>query len=65
MNDEDKRVGMEVLELCIDRDSLNKWMFDRGKSLILLIFHVSYSQHVLMYVILVNYFNVLAISMDV
>ncbi len=29
VSDEDKRVGMQVLELCIERDSLNEWMFDR------------------------------------
>ncbi len=28
---EDKWVGMQVLELCIERDSLNEWVFDRGK----------------------------------
>ncbi len=35
VNDEDKPVGMQVLELCIERDSLNEWVFDKGKSLIL------------------------------
>ncbi len=35
VSDEDKRVGMHVLELCIERDSLNEWVFDRGESLIL------------------------------
>ncbi len=35
VSDEDKRVGMHVLDLCIERDSLNKWVFERGKSLIL------------------------------
>ncbi len=35
VSDEDKRVGMQVLVLCIERDSLNEWVFDRGKSLIL------------------------------
>ncbi len=35
VNDEDKRVGMQVLELCIERDSLNEWVFGRGKSFIL------------------------------
>ncbi len=29
MSDEDKRVGMQVLELCIEWDSLNEWVFDR------------------------------------
>ncbi len=29
VSDEDKRVGMQVLELCIERDSLNEWVFDR------------------------------------
>ncbi len=29
VNDEDKWVGMQVLELCIERDSLNDWVFDR------------------------------------
>ncbi len=29
--DEDKRVGMQVLELGIERDSLNEWVFDRGE----------------------------------
>ncbi len=28
---EDKQVGMQVLELCIERDSLNEWVFDRGE----------------------------------
>ncbi len=44
-NDEDKRVSMQVLELFIERDSLislNEWVFDRGKSIILLLFYVSY-----------------------
>ncbi len=27
---EDKRVGMQVLELGIERDSLNEWVFDKG-----------------------------------
>ncbi len=31
VNDEDKWVGMQVLELCIQRDSLNEWVFDRGE----------------------------------
>ncbi len=31
VSDEDKRVGMQVLELCIERDSLNEWVFDRGE----------------------------------
>ncbi len=35
VSDEDKRVGMQVLELCIERDSLNEWVFDREESLIL------------------------------
>ncbi len=26
-SDEDKQVGMQVLELCIERDSLNEWVF--------------------------------------
>ncbi len=47
MNDEDKRVDMQVLEVCIERDSLNEWVFDRGNSLLLLMFYVSQSQHVL------------------
>ncbi len=29
VSDEEKRVGMQVLELCIERDSLNEWVFDR------------------------------------
>ena len=29
VSDEDKRVGKQVLELCIERDSLNEWVFDR------------------------------------
>ncbi len=35
VSDEDKRVGMQVhlLELCIERDSLNEWVFDRGENL--------------------------------
>ncbi len=32
VSDEDKWVGMQILELCIERDSLNEWVFDRGKS---------------------------------
>ncbi len=35
MSDEDKRVIMQVLELCMERDSLNEWVFDRGESVIL------------------------------
>ncbi len=31
VSDEDKRVGKQVLELCIERDSLNEWVFDRGE----------------------------------
>ncbi len=31
VSDEDKRVGMQVLELCIERDSLNERVFDRGE----------------------------------
>ncbi len=31
VNDEDKIVGMQVLVLCIERDSLNEWVFDRGQ----------------------------------
>ncbi len=31
VSDEDKRVGMQVLELCIERDSLNEWVFDRAE----------------------------------
>ncbi len=68
VNDKDKRVGMQVLELCIDRDRLNE-LFDRGggTSLILLNFLcVIYSQYVFMYIILLNYFNIfLVISMDI
>ncbi len=30
VSDEDKRIVMQVLELFIERDSLNEWMFDRG-----------------------------------
>ncbi len=29
VRDEDKQVCMQVLELCIERDSLNEWVFDR------------------------------------
>ncbi len=65
VSDEDKRVGMQVLELCIERDSLNEWVFDTGKSLILLICYVSYIQHLFMYIFVLNYFNVSAISIDV
>ncbi len=32
VSDEYKRVGMQVLELCIERDSLNEWVFDRGEN---------------------------------
>ncbi len=35
VSDEDNRVGMQVLQLCMETDSLSEWMFDRGKSLIL------------------------------
>ncbi len=35
VSDEDKQGGMQVLELCIERDCLNEWVFGRGKSLIL------------------------------
>ncbi len=35
VNDEDKRVGMQVLELCLEQDSFNEWVFDRGA-----IFHI-------------------------
>ncbi len=31
VSDEDERVGMQVLELGIERDSLNEWVFDRGE----------------------------------
>ncbi len=31
VSDEDKQVGMQVLELCIERDSLNEWVFDKGE----------------------------------
>ncbi len=31
VSDEDKWVGMQVLELCIERDSLNEWVFDMGE----------------------------------
>ncbi len=31
VNDEDNQVGMQVLELCIERDSLNEWVFDSGE----------------------------------
>ncbi len=30
VSDEDKWVGMQGLELCIERDSLNECVFDRG-----------------------------------
>ncbi len=33
VSDENKRVGMQVLELFIERDSLNEWVFVRGKFL--------------------------------
>ncbi len=32
-NDEDKWVGMQVLELCIGSDSINEWVFNRGNFL--------------------------------
>ncbi len=35
VSDEDKQVGMQVLELCIERNILNECGFDKGKSLIL------------------------------
>ncbi len=28
VSDDDKQVGMQVLELCIEKDSLNVWFFD-------------------------------------
>ncbi len=31
VSDDDKRVNMQVLELCIEKDSLNAWLFDRGE----------------------------------
>ncbi len=31
VSDEGKRVDMQVLELCIERDSLNEWVFDKGQ----------------------------------
>ncbi len=65
VSDEDKRLGMQVLELCIERDSFNEWVFDRGEIFDIIIFVVSYSKHVFMYIILLNYSNVLAISMNV
>ncbi len=61
VNDGDNR----VLVLCLERDSFNEWVFDKGKSLILLIFYASYSKHLFMYIILLNYLNILAIIMDV
>ncbi len=36
VNDEDKRVGMQVIDLCMERDSLNEWVLDEWESLILL-----------------------------
>ncbi len=66
VSDEDKRVGMQVLELYIERDSLNESLFDRGEIFdIINVLCVIYCQHVFMYIILRNYFNVLAINMDV
>ncbi len=38
VSDEDKRVGMQVLELCMERDSLNEWVFDRGEIFAIIIF---------------------------
>ncbi len=38
VSDEDKRVGMQVLELCIERDSLNEWVFDKGEIFDIIIF---------------------------
>ncbi len=38
VSDEDKRVGMQVLELCIERDSLNEWVFDKGEIFYIIIF---------------------------
>ncbi len=43
MNDEDKRVGMQVSELCIERDSLNEWVFAKEEIFDIIIFYVSYS----------------------
>ncbi len=31
VSDEDKQGGMQVLELCIKKDSLNEWVFNRGE----------------------------------
>ncbi len=65
VSDEDRRVSMQVLELCVEMDSLNEWVFDKVEIFDINIFYLSYIQHVFMYINLLNYFNVLAISMDV
>ncbi len=41
VSDEDKRVGMQVLELCIERDSLNGGVFDIGEIFDIINFYVS------------------------
>ncbi len=50
---------MQLQELCIERHSLNEWVFDRMWGVCdIIILYESYSQHV-GYIILMNYFNVL------
>ncbi len=57
---------MQLLELCIERDILNVWVFDKGGNLGYYNFFESYNRHVFfMYIILLNYLYVLVISSDV
>ncbi len=42
VSDEDKQGGMQV-ELCIERDSLNEWVFDRGDIFDIILIYVPYS----------------------
>ncbi len=48
-----------------ERDILNESVFDKGEIFDIISIYVSKSQHVFMYIILLNYFNILDISMDV
>ncbi len=54
VSDEDEQVGMQVLELCIERE-----IFD------IINYYISYSKLLFIYIFYLDYFNVLTISMDV